>query len=317
MRINSHPDLLVGLDNYDDSAVYRLSDDLAIVQSLDFFTPIVDDPYTFGQITAANALSDIYAMGATPKTALNIVGFPVETMDKSILQDILQGGISKIEEAGAVLAGGHSVKDDELKYGLSITGIVHPEKIFSNQGAQPGDKLILTKALGTGVLGTALKRKLASDMQVNAMVESMVQLNKIAAEEARSFSVHAVTDVTGFGLIGHLLEMANASRVDTVIYSDQLPALPGAVNWIQKDVAPGGLKTNRKFYQDKIAIAEGVSDALQALAVDPQTSGGLLLSVAPNDAEALVEKFVAMGLSQTRIVGEVLSNNTNPTIKLQ
>jgi len=317
LRINSHPDLLVGLDNYDDSAVYKLSEDLAIVQSLDFFTPIVDDPYTFGQITAANALSDIYAMGAIPRTALNIVGFPVEKMDKSILQEILQGGISKIEEAGAVLAGGHSVKDDELKYGLSVTGVVHPDKILSNKGARTGDMLVLTKALGTGVLGTAVKRKLALDVQIDAMVASMIQLNKVASEGARSFEVHAMTDVTGFGLVGHLLELANASEVDAAIFTDQLPLLPGALDWVMKDVMPGGLKTNRKFYRDSLQIDPSVNDARIALSVDPQTSGGLLIAVAADDADNLVNRLLEQGLDQTTIIGEIIPASTKPKIKLQ
>ncbi|MCF7808400.1 MAG: selenide, water dikinase SelD [Candidatus Marinimicrobia bacterium] len=316
MSINSHPDLLVGLDNYDDSAVYQLSEDLAIVQSLDFFTPIVDDPYTFGQITAANALSDIYAMGATPKTALNIVAFPIETMDKSILKDILQGGISKVEEAGAVLAGGHSVKDDELKYGLSVTGIVHPQKMISNKGAQPGDFLVLTKALGTGIVATALKRKLAPADQIDAMVKSMVQLNKGASEAAVKYQVHAMTDVTGYGLVGHLLEMLRASEVNAQIFTDKLPILPGTIEWIKQKVVPGGLKTNYKFFRPFLDIASGLDDTLVSVVVDAQTSGGLLMSATPKDAESIIEHLQAQGDDQCRIVGEISDRSPNPKVTL-
>lgn len=307
----------MGLDNYDDSAVYKLSEDLAIVQSLDFFTPIVDDPYTFGQITAANALSDIYAMGATPKTALNIVAFPIEDMDKKILKDILQGGISKVEEAGAVLAGGHSVKDDELKYGLSVTGIVHPDKLIGNKGAKPGDLLILTKALGTGIVATALKRKLAPEDQVDAMVESMAQLNKLASEAAVDHQVHAMTDVTGYGVVGHLLEMLRASDVQAQIFTDKLPILPGTMDWISKGVVPGGLKTNYKYYKPSLEISSGVEDAYVSVVVDAQTSGGLLMSASPQDAEIIVDRLQDQGIHQCAIVGEITNASTDPIITLK
>lgn len=307
----------MGLDNYDDSAVYKLSEDLAIVQSLDFFTPIVDDPYTFGQITAANALSDIYAMGATPKTALNIVAFPIEDMDKNILKDILQGGISKVEEAGAVLAGGHSVKDEELKYGLSVTGIVHPDKLIGNKGAKPGDLLILTKALGTGIVATALKRKLAPEDQVDAMVESMAQLNKLASEAAVDHQVHAMTDVTGYGLVGHLLEMLRASDVQAQIFTDKLPILPGTMDWIAQGVVPGGLKTNYKFYKPSLEISSGVEDAFVSLVVDAQTSGGLLMSTPPQNAKIIIERLREQGIDQCSIVGEITDASADPIITLK
>ena len=297
--------------------MYKLSEELAIVQSLDFFTPIVDDPFTFGQITAANALSDIYAMGATPTTALNIVAFPVEKMDKSILQDILQGGISKIEEAGAVLAGGHSIKDDELKYGLSVTGVVHPEKLISNEGAQTGDKLILTKALGTGIVATALKRKLAPDDQVDAMIASMIQLNKIASEIARKYEVHAMTDVTGFGLVGHLREMLNASEVNASIHIKSLPLLPGTLEWIEKDAVPGGLKTNRKFYNECLRLDENIEDAMISVVVDPQTSGGLLMSVAPESIDQVMSDLASAGIDQAAIIGEITDRSASPKILLK
>lgn len=307
----------MGIKHRDDSAVYKLSEDIAIVQSLDFFTPIVDDPYTFGQITAANALSDIYAMGARPTTALNIVGFPIETMDKNILKDILRGGLNKIEEAGAVLAGGHSVKDDELKYGLSVTGVVHPDKLISNKGAQVGDVLILTKALGTGIVATALKRKLASKEQVDAMIQSMIQLNKYAAEVVENYSVHAMTDVTGYGLVGHLLEMLDASQVSANIFTEMIPLLPGTLEWAEKKVVPGGLLTNQKYYKPRVRVGDKVSKVMEMVVVDAQTSGGLLISTPREAAESLLEDLHKHGVPQARIIGEISENSSKPRISLQ
>lgn len=317
LTINTHPDLLVGIDHHDDSAVYKLSEDLAIVQSLDFFTPIVDDPYTFGQITAANALSDIYAMGARPTTALNIVGFPIDSMDNSILKDILRGGLNKIEEAGAVLAGGHSIKDDELKYGLSVTGVVHPDKLIANKGAKPGDALILTKALGTGIVATALKRKLATADQVDAMVASMIQLNKYAAEVAVNYPINAMTDVTGYGLVGHLLEMLDASQMDARIFVNQLPLLPGTMEWAKKKVVPGGLLTNQKYYKPRIALGSAVTESMGLIVVDAQTSGGLLMSTPQASAPDLLKDLQANGVEQARIVGEISNSSQEPRISLQ
>jgi len=317
LEIKTHPNLLVGIDHHDDSAVYKLSDDIAMVQSLDFFTPIVDDPFTFGQITAANALSDIYAMGARPITALNIVGFPVDDMDNSILRDILRGGIDKLDESGTVLAGGHSIKDDELKYGLSVTGVVHPDKLISNKGAQPGDALILTKALGTGIVATALKQKIASPNQVDTMIEGMIQLNKYAAEVAVKHPISAMTDVTGYGLTGHLLEMLDASEVDAKIFSDQLPLLPGAQEWAAKKVVPGGLVTNRKFYKPRLAVGSKISRIMELIVVDPQTSGGLLMSVPQASANTLLQELQANGVAQARIIGEISNKSLEPRISLQ
>lgn len=296
--------------------MYRISDELAIVQSLDFFTPIVDDPYLFGQITAANALSDIYAMGARPVTALNIVCFPVDSMDKSILKDILRGGISKIEEAGAVLAGGHSIKDDELKYGLSVTGLIHPDKLLSNVGAQTGDVLILTKALGTGIIATALKRKLATQKQIDAMVESMVTLNKTAAEVALKYPVHAMTDVTGFGLVGHLLEILQASGKNASIKTSRLPVLPGALDWIDEKVVPGGLKTNLDYYSPKIKSGDGLEPRIVSLTVDPQTSGGLLISVDASVAGQMLMELLDQGVSEAKIIGEITGPASAPVISI-
>ncbi len=316
MEIKSHPNLLVGIDHHDDSAVYKLSEDVAIVQSLDFFTPIVDDPFTFGQITAANALSDIYAMGARPITAMNIVAFPVDDLPNQILKDILKGGLDKINESGAVLAGGHSIKDDELKYGLSVTGVVHPEKMISNKGALPGDKLILTKPLGTGIVATALKREIASEAEVDAMVASMIELNKAAAEAAVQFPIHAMTDVTGFGLVGHLLELLKASQVDATLDTAALPLLPGALHWASKNVVPGGLKANLKFYRPQLSVPSRISKEMEMIAVDPQTSGGLLISCPADSAEALLQSLHKAGVDAASIIGEITSTSLESRISL-
>lgn len=297
--------------------MYKLSEDIAIVQSLDFFTPIVDDPFTFGQITAANAFSDLYAMGAEPKTALNIVAFPVDDMDNSVLREILRGGLSKIEESGAVLAGGHSIKDDELKYGLSVTGVVHPSKMISNGGAQKGDALVLTKPLGTGIVATALKRKVALPEESRAMIDSMVKLNKYAAEVVSRYPVHAMTDVTGYGLVGHLLEMLDSSEMDAKIFIDQLPVLPGTLKYAEQNVVPGGLKSNYKFYKPRLAVGSGVTSIEQLLVVDPQTSGGLLVSLPMEAAEAFVDDLHAHGVAEACIIGEISNSSEEPHISLQ
>ncbi len=294
-----------------------MSEDIAIVQSLDFFTPIVDDPFTFGQITAANAFSDLYAMGARPVTALNIVAFPVDDMDNSVLREILRGGLTKIQEAGAVLAGGHSIKDDELKYGLSVTGVVHPEKMITNGGAQPGDALILTKALGTGIVATALKRRINTPAELDAMVNSMVKLNKYAAEVVANYPVNAMTDVTGYGLVGHLLEMLDASSMDAKIFVDQLPVLPGTYKHAEQNVIPGGLKNNRKYYKPRISMGTGVSELDEILVVDPQTSGGLLISIPREKAEALVEDLRSNGVEEACIIGKICNSSSEPRISLQ
>ena len=277
----------------------------------------MDDPFTFGQITAANALSDIYAMGARPVTALNIVGFPVDEMDNSILRDILKGGINKVDESGAVLAGGHSIKDDELKYGLSVTGVVHPDKLISNKGAQPGDALILTKPLGTGIVATALKRKIASANEVTAMVDSMIRLNKYAADVVSRYSINAMTDVTGYGLVGHLLEMLDASLVDAQIFVKDLPILPGAEAYAAQNVVPGGLKSNRKFYKPRMAIGSKVNEIQEIMVVDPQTSGGLLISIPEASAQAFLADLHSNDVADARIIGRISNISAEPRISLQ
>ncbi len=287
--------------------MYKLTDDLAIVQTLDFFTPIVDDPYSFGQVAAANALSDVYAMGGQPLTAMNIVCFPIKTMDISVLQEILAGGLAKVHEAGAILVGGHTVEDDELKYGLSITGVIHPDKVVLNTGARTGDKLILTKPLGTGIIGTAVKGGVASADAEAKIVKSMTTLNQKAAELMQEIGVHAGTDVTGFGLLGHAGEMINGSDVGMVIHSAAVPFFPEAREYAEKGMIPGGLHRNRDFRSGMVSMAKTVPDYMSDILFDPQTSGGLLISVAPEKARSLLERMHQEGIPEAALVGEVVA----------
>ena len=298
-----HPDLIVGTETSDDAGVFRLRADLAIVNTVDFFTPIVDDPYTFGQIAAANALSDVYAMGAEPKTALNIVGFPKGKLDLEVLGQILCGGADKAREAGAVVVGGHSIIDAELKYGMAVTGTVHPDRIIRNIGVRPGDALVLTKPLGTGIVTTGLKKRKASKDSVRAAVASMVKLNRSASEAMLRFAVHACSDVTGYGLLGHALEMASGSGVSIVIEARKLPVLPGARRLAVQGCLTGGCKRNRDYLVGKMAIDSGVHQGLVEVALDPQTSGGLLIALAEKDAAGLVSDLEARGVGGARIVG--------------
>ncbi len=283
------PNVLVGFDHADDAGVYQLTADTALVQTVDFFTPIVDDPYTFGQIAATNALSDVYAMGGRPLTALALVCFP-EKGDLAILERILAGGLSKMMEAGCTVVGGHSIRDEETKFGYSVTGLIHPGKVFTNGGAKPGDSLILTKPIGTGVISTAIKKEKAEESWVTAAIECMTSLNKKAAEliTNKGYGVHSLTDVTGFGLIGHARELALASQVSLRIYSGSIPLLPGALDCVRAGHVPGGLKANREFAECVVEYASGLSEELKTLLFDPQTAGGLLISVAAHDAEKLV-----------------------------
>jgi selenide,water dikinase len=278
--------LLVGFDTSDDAGVFRISEDIALVQTVDFFTPVVDDPYSFGAIAAANALSDVYAMGGRPLTALSILAWPgFENLDD--LETILKGGAEKIAEAGCSLVGGHSVTDPELKFGFAITGTVHPHRIWTNSGAQPGDVLILTKKLGTGVISTALKRGIARDQDVDGAIESMLTLNKRAAEELEGLEVHAVTDVTGFGLLGHSREMAMGSRVTLDIHSKHLQFLDGAIDYARRGALSGGLSNNRDFVSHCVSGSCDLDDLLY----DPQTSGGLLISLPENSARAFLARY--------------------------
>jgi selenide,water dikinase len=302
----SHPNLLVGIEHPDDAGVYKVSDDLALVQTVDFFTPIVDDPYAFGQIAAANALSDIYAMGATPITAMNLVAFPIQSMGIEVLRGILRGGLDTMREAEVVLIGGHSIEDDELKYGLAVTGLVHPDAFLTNTGAQVGDRIILTKPLGTGIINTAQKGGMASAEAVQGAVEVMTALNRKAAEVMRGFGVHACTDVTGFGLLGHLSEMIG-DEIGIKVFVDTVPILPGTEEYAGMGLVPGGAHRNREFYGPKVEGGEDLSPTLLDVLYDPQTSGGLLIAVAEADAEGILRFLQEVGIKAARIIAEVVA----------
>ena len=295
------------MERAEDAGVYKLTDDLAIVQTLDFFTPIVDDPYSFGQVAAANALSDVYAMGGRPLTAMNIVCFPIKTMDISILKEILAGGLQKVHEAGAIVVGGHTVEDTELKYGLSVTGVIHPEKVVLNTGARAGDKLILTKPLGTGIISTAIKSGVASARAEARIVKSMTTLNRKAAELMQEADVSACTDITGFGLLGHAGEMIDGSDVGMVIHSAAVPFFPEAREYAEKGIIPGGLNRNRDFRAHMVTMAKTVPDYLANILFDPQTSGGLFIAVAPEKAEKLLASMHREGIPEAALVGEVVA----------
>ena len=301
------PDLLVGTETADDAGVYRLRPDLAIVNTVDFFTPIVDDPYIFGQISATNALSDVYAMGGEPKTCMNIVCFPKGKMDIEILGEILKGGAEKVKESGAVVVGGHSIIDDEIKFGMAVTGVIHPDKILRNVGVQEGDVLILTKPLGTGIITTALKKGKASEESVNEAVQSMTTLNATAAEVARKHPVHACSDVTGFGILGHALEMASGSDVTLVIESAKMPLLRGTPRLAEKGYITGGCKRNKDYLNDKMLIDKNIREGLVEAALDPQTSGGLLFAIVRRHAAKLLEDLHAAGVSHATEVGYATS----------
>jgi selenide,water dikinase len=289
----ANPNVLIGFDTADDAGVYRLSDDLALVQTVDFFTPIVDDPFTFGAIAAANSLSDVYAMGGKPVSALSIVAFPgngsSSTLDMQILADIMRGGLEKMREAGCAVLGGHSVNDPEIKFGYAVTGTIHPDRIKANSGARPGDALIFTKRLGTGVIGTALKRGIATEESVSAATASMLKLNRAACETMLRFDVHGCTDVTGFGFLGHAREMALASGVTLEIQAQDVPLLPGAVAAVQAGAIPGGLKNNKEFVSCAVKIAGNIDPSVLELLYDPQTSGGLLIALSEPDAASLLD----------------------------
>jgi selenide,water dikinase len=307
--------VLVGFDRADDAGVYQIAPDMALVQTVDFFTPIVDDPYTFGQIAATNALSDVYAMGGRPLTALALVCFP-EKGDLEILERILAGGLSKMMEADCTILGGHSIRDEETKFGYSVTGLIDPKRILANSGARPGDALVLTKAIGTGVISTALKKEKAEESWISAAVASMTTLNHKAAEIITStrYRGHGMTDVTGFGLIGHARELALASQVSLRLYAASVPLLPGAIECVRAGHVPGGLKANREFAECLVEYGEGITDELKTLLFDPQTAGGLLISLAADDAEELVWELEALGLPAAR-VGDV-ETSRKPIIRV-
>lgn len=296
------PMLLVGTETSDDAAVYQISEELAMIQTVDFFTPVVDDPYLFGQIAAANALSDVYAMGGEPKVALNLAAFP-DCLDIEILGEILQGGADKVIEAGAVLAGGHTISDNEPKYGLCVSGFVNPKSMWKNYGAQPGDVLILTKPLGTGILSTAIKGEMASEEEIEEAVRTMTTLNKYARDTAAKFKVHSCTDITGFGIAGHAMEMARGSKKTLILHTQKLPVLNGVKGYVQMGLIPAGAYRNREYLEED--VHSHISGSwLEDLVYDPQTSGGLLLAVSRQDAPGLLESLQRLSLPSAAI-GEV------------
>ncbi len=297
--------MLVGLSTSDDAGVFKLTDDLALVQSVDFITPISDDPYVFGQVAAANSLSDIYAMGARPITALNLCCFPGSGIPNDVLEAILQGGLEKIQEAGAVLLGGHTVNDDELKYGLSVTGIVHPRKFVPNSGARAGDCLILTKPIGSGVIIGGVRSGKLPQAVLDRVIGDMVRLNKVACEAMLEFEPHACTDITGFGLAGHAMEVARASRAGLRIDISQVPRYPEALQMIQSGAKTRMTPLNRQMAAAQLSVGAGVSREEEELCYDPQTSGGLLISLPLRYADNLLERLQAGGNPLSAVVGEV------------
>ena len=310
-----HADLLVGTSTADDAGVFRIAPDLALVQTVDFFTPIVDDAFQFGAIAAANALSDVYAMGGEPKTALNVACFPQSGVPLEVLTDILRGGLAKAEEAGVVVVGGHTVIDEEIKFGMAVTGLVHPDRILRNVGARPGDALVLTKALGTGIVATALKRGAGSPAEHAAAIESMAALNAAAARVLRGFEVHACTDVTGFGLFGHAYEVAHGSGVRLALVAERLPLLPGARALAAAGHLTGGCQRNREWLADDVEMAPGVPADLAEVAWDPQTSGGLLVAVPAATAPRLLDAFRAAGV-RAATIGAVEARSSGAWVAL-
>jgi selenide, water dikinase len=308
--------VIVGLTNADDAGVYRVSDDLALIQTVDFFTPIVDDPYMFGQIAAANALSDVYAMGGVPKTALNLVAFPGGEMDFSILRQIIQGGIDKLREAGVVLLGGHTIEDKELKYGLSVTGFIHPDRVLTKRALQTGDRLILTKPLGIGIINTAVKAGLAPADVTDRVTRLMAALNKDAARIMNDFSVHACTDVTGFGLLGHLAEMVERSGHGVRLDASRVPLIPEAIAFAAMGLIPAGAYKNRSFREKMVLGGSDVKREILDLLYDPQTSGGLLICVEKEQAPGLVSALRAAGIDAAADIGEV-SEGPEEAIRLE
>lgn len=308
LPIPSDPNLLVGINTADDAGVYRLSDELALVQTVDFFTPIVDDPYTFGAIAAANALSDVYAMGGRPLTALNLLAYPVARLDAETVAAILRGGADKLREAGVTVVGGHTVDDPEPKYGVMVTGTIHPARVVTNAAARPGDALVLTKALGTGIISTALKAEQAPDAVIGPAVESMLRLNAAASAAMVAAGVTAATDVTGFGLLGHLAEMVAAAGVGAEVRFAAVPLLPGARDLLAAGYVPGGSRRNLDYLGPRVAVAAGVPEDAPLLLADAQTSGGLLMAVAPAHLDRLLDALRAAGV-MAAMIGAVTADH--------
>jgi selenide,water dikinase len=300
------PNVIVGLERADDAGVYRITDDVALIQTVDFFTPVVDDPYWFGQIAAANALSDVYAMGGVPRTAMNLVAFPSKTMDLSVLRQIIQGGIDKMKEAEVALVGGHSIEDKEIKYGLSVTGIIHPDRVLTKKNLRPGDSLVLTKPLGTGIINTAIKAGMASDKLCDEVTRLMASLNRDAARIMAGYDISACTDVTGFGFLGHLAEMVSGSGNGMRIDAQRIPVIAEALELANMGFIPAGAYKNRDFRQKMILLADKVSRKIVDILFDPQTSGGLLVAVARHQADDFMAALVEAGMTHTAVVGDVL-----------
>ena len=305
--------MIIGLENPDDAGVYKISEELAIIQTVDFFTPVVDDPYYFGQIAVSNSLSDVYAMGGIPKTAMNIVCFPSEKMDISVLREILEGGIDKMKEADVILIGGHSVDDPEIKYGLSVTGFVHPKKVITKRGIKEGDLLILTKPLGLGIINTCIKGNVASKELIDKAIGIMAELNKDASEVMKEFSVHACTDITGFGLIGHMAEMIIDTELSIVIYAKRVPIIEEAKDFALMGFVPAGTYKNMDFYK-KMVKDELNDEILKLILFDPQTSGGLLIACPEKEADPLLRRLKNSGIESSEIIGEVVKDKEEQII---
>lgn len=305
MKLPKDSNILVGMERSDDAGVYKISDELAIIQTVDFFTPIVDDPFCFGQIAVANALSDVYAMGGIPKTAMNLVAFPIKEMEISILRQILEGGLDKMNEAGVVLLGGHSIEDKELKYGLSVTGFVHPDHIIRNTGLKPGDKLILTKPLGTGIINTAIKGGIASAEITEIITRIMIMLNRDAAAVMQNYPISACTDVTGFGLLGHLAEMVVDTSCSVQLHAEKIPVIPETFEYAKIGFIPGGAFKNKEFRSSIVTFSAGIDPIMQDILFDPQTSGGLLIGVKDTLAQGLLDELRIKGVSHSTIIGDV------------
>ena len=295
----------MGSDTFDDAGVYKLNEDTALIQTVDFFTPVVDDPYWFGQIAAANSLSDVYAMGGKPLTAMNIVCFPSQKLDYTVLAQMLKGGFDKVNEAGALMLGGHSVDDDEPKFGLSVTGTVHPEQVKTNAAAKTGDRIILTKPLGTGIITTALKGELIKEKDAEEAVEVMAELNAAAAELVQEYNINACTDITGFGLLGHAYEMAAASKTGIQLYYSRIPLLNRVEELAAEGMVPGGAYRNRDYLKTCVKINSSVNDIEASILFDPQTSGGLLITIPSAESESLIKEMKKRGI-KGEVIGDVV-----------
>ncbi len=307
MPIKSYPEVLVGLEKADDAGVYQLTPDIALVQTIDVITPVVDDPFAFGQVAAANSLSDVYAMGGRPVTAMSFVGFPTGKMEIETLRLILEGALSKLDEAGCALVGGHSVKDAEIKFGLSVTGVIDPKKVLTKGGGRPGDKLILTKPLGTGILNTALKGGQLDDAETAAVITQMTTLNKAAAEVMTELGATAATDITGFGLIGHAAEMVTLGEVGFKLNWNKFPLMDGAERWAKAGLIPGGAYSNREYREDLLDVEFDLEEWMLDVLFDPQTSGGLLIAAPESVADEMVNRIRARGFPAAAIIGEVVA----------